>query len=94
MAKSIESQKHISEQLKEVDESLRIKYREFLDNLSINEVTHFQIDKNKYKQMILSEIVPEADSTQIDDTAQYISNYLNNEAPSVMAHKIQMSQPT
>ena len=35
----------------------------------------------------ISELVPEADTTQVDDTAQYISNYLNKEAPRVKATK-------
>ena len=90
MAKSSESQKRITEQLEKADDTLRPKYRQILDTLSINELKRF--DKHKYKLMIMSEItelVPDANSKQVDETAQYISNHLGNEAPRVKGQKLQ-----
>ena len=87
-----ETQKHNSEKLNERDESLRVKYRGILDGLTINELKRFPINKSKYKHLIMSEIYdrfPETDSKVVDDTAQYISNYLSNEAPKVKANKLQ-----
>ena len=88
-----ENQKDRSEMLRELDESLRIKYRDILESLSINELQRFPINKGKYKSLIMSEIYehfPEADSKLVDETAQYISNYLDNEAPRMKAKNLQM----
>ena len=90
MAKSSESQKRIVEQLEKADKMLRPKYRQILDTLSIDELKRF--DKHKYKLMIMSEItelVPDANSKQVDETAQYISNHMGNEAPRVKGQKLQ-----
>ena len=84
MATSSENPNAISQNLEKADEALRVKYRDILDSLTINELKRFKIDKHKYKQIIISElleIVPEADSKQVDETAHYISNFLANEAP-------------
>ena len=93
MATSSENLNTISQNLEKADEALRVKYRDILDSLSINELKRFKLDKHKYKQIIISELielVPEANSKQVDDTAQYISNHLTNEAPKVKAHKTQI----
>ena len=87
-----DAQKFSTETLTELDESLRVKYRGILDGLTINELKRFPINKSKYKHLIMSEIYehfPDADSKTVDDTAQYISNYLSNEASKVKAKKLQ-----
>ena len=92
-----ETQKHNAEKLNELDESLRVKYRGILEGLTINELKRIPISKSKYKHLIMSEIYdhfPEADSKVVDDTAQYISNYLSNEAPRVKAKKLQSLSKT
>ena len=54
MANSGMATDDISQKLEEIDESLRVKYMEIVESLSINELKRF--DKNKYKNMIKSEI--------------------------------------
>ena len=68
-------------QLQELDDSLRVKYMEVVKSLSLEDLKKF--NKHHYKSMIKSEIsdlLPEVDKKSADDTAQYISNMLNNEA--------------
>ena len=79
-----------SQTLQKLDDSLRIKYMEIIESLTINELKRF--DKNKYKTLIMSDILqvlPNTDKQVVDDTAQYISNMLGNEAPKVKGRKMQ-----
>ena len=92
-----EKQKHTPQTMDELDESLRVKYRGILDGLTITELKRFPLSKSKYKHLIMSEIYehfPEAESKVVDNTAQFISNFLNNEAPKVKAKKLQSSSKT
>ena len=81
MVQSGAKSKTVKQQLEEADESLRSKYLEIVESLSLTDLKRF--DKFKYKDMVLSEmsdIVPEADKNNIDDTAQHVSNMLNTRA--------------
>ena len=92
-----ENKKYGPETMDELDESLRVKYRGILDGLTITELKRFPLSKIKYKHLIMSEIYehfPEAESKMVDNTAQFISNFLNNEAPKVKAKKLQSSSKT
>ena len=76
--------------VEEVDERLRSKYMNILQSLSINELKRFQLDKHRYKQMVVSdfqEILPNLAPDTIDGRAQCISNMLNNEAPKIRGRK-------
>ena len=84
-----------SKKLQELDESLRTQYMDILESLSINELKRF--DNTKYKTLVKSEIfeiLPNPDKVQVDETAQYISNMLGNEAPMVKVRKIQLQTKT
>ena len=39
----------------EVDERLRSKYMDILESLSVNDLKRFQLDKHRYKQMVVSD---------------------------------------
>ena len=57
----------------------------------------FPCKQGKYKSLIIPEIYEhflEADRKQVDETARYISNYLNNEARRIKAKKLQMLNKT
>lgn len=71
----------VKKRLQEIDVSLREKYMEIIQSLSLDELKCF--NKYNYKEMVKSDIVellPEADDKVIDGSAHYISNTLNNEA--------------
>ena len=93
MAHTNDNQTDISQQIKEADDTLRVKYLEIVESLSINELKRF--DKHKYKQLVISEIadiVPSADLKKVDETAHYISNFLGNEAKRVKIRKMQTNR--
>ena len=74
----------------EVAERLRSKYMDILQSLSINELKRFQLDKHRYKQMVVSdfqEILSNLAPDTIDGRAQCFSNLLNNEAPKIRCRK-------
>ena len=75
----------------EVDERLRSKYMDILQLLSVADLKRFQLDKHRYKQMVISDfqdILPNVEPDTIDGRAQCISNMLNNEAPKIRGRKI------
>ena len=93
MAHTNDIQTDISQQIKEADDTLRVKYLEIVESLSVNELKRF--DKHKYKQLVISEIsdiVSSADSKKVDETAHYISNFLGNEAKRIKNRKIQTNR--
>ena len=78
----------------EVDERLRSKYMDILQSLSVADLKRFQLDKHRYKQMVISDfqdILPNVEPDTIDGRAQCISNMLNNEAPKIRGRKIKQS---
>ena len=80
--------------LDEVDDRLRSKYMEILQSLSIAELKRFQLDKHRYKQLVISDFqdtLPSLDPDTIDGRAQCISNMLNNEAPKIRNKKIKQT---
>ena len=69
--------------LEKVDESLRKKYLDIVLSLDTSELRNFGRQKHRYKKLVMSEmfeLVPEIDKQSVDDSAQYISNMLANEA--------------
>ena len=93
MAQSGAKSKTVKQQLEEADESLRSKFLEIVESLSLTELKRF--DKFKYKAMVMSEmtdIVPEADKNDIDDKAQYVSNMLNTRAKRLKNSKMTSQQ--
>ena len=81
MALTEDEKQKLKVQLQELDDSLRVKYMEIVKSLSLEDLKKF--NKHHYKSMLkskISDLLPEVDKKSADDTAQYISNMLNNEA--------------
>ena len=76
MAHTNDIQTDINQQIKEADDTLKVKYLEIVESLSVNEQKRF--DKHIYKQLVILEIydiVPSANLKKVDETAHYISNF-------------------
>ena len=77
------AEQDLDAKLQETDDSLRSKYLKEILSLSTEDLSKVKVNKGKYKAMVKAEILsllPEAGDKKADDTAQYISNLLNNEA--------------
>ena len=81
--------------LEEVDESLRKKYLDIVLSLDTSELRNFGRQKHRYKKLVMSEmfeLVPGIDKQSVDDSAQYISNMLANEAKRKWAKDVTQQQ--
>ena len=76
------------DQIDKIDESLREKYLEIVQSLSIDELKRF--NKDRYKKLVISDmqdLLSGADKSTVEYTAHYISNMLNNEAERQRGYK-------
>ena len=70
-------------ELYKAEDRIKQKYVDTVQNMSHQELKKF--NKSKYKELVLAELkqlVPEADETQLTETAQCVSNALDREAKS------------
>ena len=71
-----------------VEDTLKQKYIEIVSNLSYTEQNSFK--KTDYKQLVLNEMsdmLRTYNKTQLKETAQYISNALNNNVIEILAQR-------
>ena len=79
-------------ELMKVEDTLKQKYIEIVSNLSYTEQKNFK--KTEYKKLVLndmSDMLPSHDKAQLKETAQYISNALNNKVIEILAKRARES---
>ena len=66
-------------ELLKADDSVKRKYLDIVANLSVKELKKFK--KTEYQKLVLidlMELLPDFDKSQLNETAHYVSNALNN----------------
>ena len=81
----------LKQKLDTSDGSLRVKYYDIIKSFSADELKKFKLRKHQYKEMIMNEIsesLSGVSRSETENTAQYISNFLANEAQKLYKAKL------